>query len=333
MLLALAFACEPRTTPAAAPTPPRALPGPAAAIAHGGVGTPPDRSDGPRRAVDAALAALEAGRDPLDAVVAGIVVLEDDPRFNAGTGSVVRLDGRTVQMDASLMASDGRFGAVLAIEDVRNPIEVARAVVDTPHLMLAGDGATRFARTLGLPPYDPATDDRRKRAAAILDELERGDASLPPEWRSFDWRAHWNFEHPIPHPAAGPPVEGSDTVGIVVRTADGRYAAGLSTGGTSITLDGRVGDAGILGAGLFAGPNGAVAATGVGERILEAGLARRTHEELGAGTQRAVDAGVALVREKGAIGLVAIGPDGFAAASSEPMAWAARTSGGDWFGP
>src|SRR5438094_555424 len=107
-----------------------------AAVAHGGVGTPAADSDGCRAAVDAALAALAAGADPVDAAVAGTVVLEDDPRFNAGTGSVVRLDG-SVQMDASVMDSGGRFGAVAAVERVKNPVVVARAVLETPHLLLA----------------------------------------------------------------------------------------------------------------------------------------------------------------------------------------------------
>src|SRR5688572_18319326 len=128
----------------------------AAAIAHGGVGTEAVHSDGCRVAVEAALAALSATNDPLDAAVAGVVVLEDDQRFNAGTGSIVRLDG-SVQMDASVMDSAGRFGAVASIERVKNPVLVARAVLDTPHLVLAGDGATQFARTLEMPDHDPAT--------------------------------------------------------------------------------------------------------------------------------------------------------------------------------
>src|SRR4051794_10470721 len=109
-----------------------------AAIAHGGVGTSSEASDGCRRAVDAALALLARGVDPLEAAVAAVVVLEDDPRFNAGTGSIVRLDG-SVQMDASVMDSEGRFGAVATIERVKNPVTVARAVLETPHLLLAGD--------------------------------------------------------------------------------------------------------------------------------------------------------------------------------------------------
>src|SRR5262249_28112223 len=87
-----------------------------AAIAHGGQLSAPKRASGCRAAVDAALRALESGADPVDAAVAGVVVMEDDPHFNAGTGSRVRLDGTTVQMDAAVMASTGRFGAVAAIE-------------------------------------------------------------------------------------------------------------------------------------------------------------------------------------------------------------------------
>src|SRR5688572_25382391 len=138
-------ACSSSSSPSPSPSPPAR----GAAIAHGGVGSPPERADGPRAAVDAALAVLERGGHPLDAAVAGVVVMENDPRFNAGTGSKVRLDGKTVQMDAAVMDSSGRYGAVAVIEDVKNPVLVARAVAETPHRLIAGDGAQRFARALG----------------------------------------------------------------------------------------------------------------------------------------------------------------------------------------
>ena len=333
----------PATTSSAA-LPPR--PWKAAAIAHAGAGSPPERSDGCRAAVDAALAALERGGDPVDAAVAGVVVLEDDARFNAGTGSRVRIDGRTVQMDASIMDSGGRFAAVAAIEAVKNPVKVARAVLDTPHLLLAGDGATRFARTLGMPPYDPATEEMRAKAEAIRDQLRRGDPALPERWRTFDWRARWNFELPLAEaglegagsaPTPGPRDAGADTVGVAVRAADGRFAVALSTGGTSITLRGRVGDVPIYGAGLFASARGASAATGTGERIIEAALAREVDAWLSAGAtpadaaRRAVEA----VQKKGGdIGIIVIGPDAMAQDASAPMAWAGRQEGsGAWLGP
>jgi isoaspartyl peptidase/L-asparaginase-like protein (Ntn-hydrolase superfamily) len=118
-------------------------------IAHGGVGSPPGEVDGCRAAVDAALRVIEAGGDPVEAAVVGVTVMEDDQRFNAGTGSIVRIDGETVQMDAAVMTSEGRFGAVAGVEEVKNPVRVAQAVLRTPHLLLAGDGATRFARAEG----------------------------------------------------------------------------------------------------------------------------------------------------------------------------------------
>lgn len=328
---------EDRPAPGATQDPARAKPAqaPAAAIAHGGVGSPPERSDGCREAVDAALAVLEKGGDPLDAAVAGVVVLEDDPRFNAGTGSRVRIDGKTVQMDAAVMRSSGRFGAVAIIEDVKNPVLVARAVLDTPHILIAGDGATRFARALGMPVHDPATEERKQQTAAILEELRRVDPSLPASWQDFDWRKHWNFETTLEQAGLTKAEVGSDTVGVAVRGADGSFAVALSTGGTAITLRGRVGDVPILGAGLYAGPRGAVAATGTGERIVEATLSRRVYDWLAESGDpaEAAQRGVDELRGKD-IGLIVIGERTMTAAADQPMAWAARSLGSDtWQGP
>jgi len=285
-----------------------------------------------RAAVDAALAALEAGATPVDAAVAGVVVMEDDPRFNAGTGSRVRIDGETVQMDASVMTSEGDFGAVSVIEEVRNPVRVARAVIDTPHLLLAGDGATRFARALGLPAHDPTTEESRARAARIQQRLREADPDLPASWKDFDWRGAWNFERAVTELGIDP---GSDTVGVAVRGPEGHYGVALSTGGTNITLRGRVGDVPILGAGLFAGPHGAVATTGTGERIVEAGLARAVHGWMASGDlQGAADRGVAALEARGSVGLIVIGPQQMAASADRQMAWAARELGSDqWSGP
>jgi beta-aspartyl-peptidase (threonine type) len=334
LLLSLSIGCRKRAVTTRAPqrTSPRA-----AAIAHGGVGSPSRNTDGCRRAVDAALAALERGLDPVDAAVEGVVIMEDDARFNAGIGSRVRIDGATVQMDASVMRSDGRFGAVAGLEAVKNPVRVARAVLETPHVMLAGDGATRFARTLGFAPFDVTTDEMRQKTADIQKKLLAHDPSLPPAWLAFDWRARWNFERTIDEAGLGasiPSDAGSDTVGVAVRTRDGRFAVALSTGGTAITLRGRVGDVPILGAGLYAGSFGAAAATGTGERIIEAGLARRIHDWLASGStasaaaKRAVD----LLRGKD-IGVIVIARDALAAAADREMAWAAREEGSVWTSP
>lgn len=270
----------------------------------------------------AALSKLKAGGSALDAAVEGAVVLEDDPSFNAGTGANVRFDGASVQMDAAVMSSDGRFGAVAVIERVKNPARVARAVIDTPHTLLAGDGATAFARALGFADYDPATPDaraRRDRAMATL--FGKSDAALPPRWDDFDWRKH--YEHQRKLRDAG--LEATDTIGVVVRAADGSFGGALSTGGTTLTLRGRVGDVPLRGAGLYVGERGAVAATGNGEDIVRENLARRVYEKMAAGesAERAVRWGIGLFPERIAVGLIAIDAATTHAASNRDMAWAA----------
>ena len=308
----------------------------AAAIAHGGVGSPPEWSDGCRQAVDAALAALDAGRAPIDAAVAGVKVMEDDPRFNAGTGSRVRIDGKTVQMDAAVMDSEQRFGAVAVIENVRYPVEVARAVIDTPHLLLAGDGATALARARGMPEYDPTTDEMRTKTQEIMAKLRTADPSLPESWQRFDWRASWNFQRTLQEAGLQQSDLGSDTVAVAVRAPDGRFAVAISTGGTAITLRGRVGDVPILGAGLYAGEFGAVAATGTGELIVRANSSREVYRHMAGGNSpdTAVLAGVQEIGKGRYIGLIAIGARTMAAAADRSMAWAGREAGADtWLGP
>jgi isoaspartyl peptidase/L-asparaginase-like protein (Ntn-hydrolase superfamily) len=348
-LFALVCACNnapaPAPAPVAAETGPAPLPAKpwkAAAIAHGGVGSDPKIADGCRAAVDAALAVADKGGDPVDAAVAGVVVMEDDPRFNAGTGSCVRLDGKSIQMDASVMRSDGRFGAVAGIERVKNPVRVARAVMDTPHLLLQGDGATRFARTLGMPDYDPTTADALARSRETHAKVFAGSADLPDAWKRFDWRARWNFDAPPPSASSAsaglpsPDASGHDTVGVAVRAADGRFGVALSTGGLTLAMRGRVGDVPILGAGLYAGDHGAAACTGTGERMIEAGLARRVHGWLtdGATAADAAKRAVADIGARGEVGIIVISPTDMSAAADKDMAWAARESGSsEWRGP
>src|SRR5262249_34040764 len=154
-------------------------------------------SDGPEAAAAAALAALERGGSSLDAAIAGTVVLENDPRFNAGTGANIRLDGKTIEMDAALMSGEGRFAAVGAIEGVKNPILVARAVMDsTPHLFLVGEGATRFAHKMGfedvVPTCPEAEAKYRARMKRLREVFARTDTS------TYDWRRYWNFPNPMP---------------------------------------------------------------------------------------------------------------------------------------
>lgn len=292
----------------------------ALAVAHAGVGSSPAVADGVQAAADAAFAALRGGASPLDAAIAGTVVMEDDPRFNAGTGANIRLDGKTIQMDASLMTSEGRFAAVGVIERVRNPIRVVRAVLDTPHLFLAGEGATRFAHKMGFEDIVPTCAEAEAKYAERLTKLVA--AMGRPDTVVFDWPRHWNFPNPLPA-ALEDFAKGGDTVATIARDRDGRFAATLSTGGTSITLSGRIGDVPIYGAGLFAGPSGAVACTGHGEEIIKRFVARSVYDRIAAGVPAsdAVSEAVAAFPEDSEIGIIAIDVNGWGVAANKAMAY------------
>jgi len=280
---------------------------PPAAVVHGGAGSPRARMDGTDRAAAKALAELTAGRDALESALAGVVVLEDDPRFNAGTGANIRLDGRTIQMDAACMdGSTGAFGAVAAIERVKNPVRVARKVMDTPHLLIVGEGATRFARAMGFPDYDPTCPENQARFKRVKDILLGQDPRQIEAWQRYDWQKGWNFPTPLKEALGSP-----DTVGCVTRDAKGHFAAAISTGGTTITFYGRVGDVPMFGAGIYAGPKGAVACTGNGEDIIKHLVAKAAYDLLAKGlsAQAAVDRTLARFPRGIELGLVAIGRD------------------------
>lgn len=306
-----------------------------AILTHGGAASPSSNSDGPEAAAKAAQAVLQSGGDALAAALAATVVLEDDPRFNAGTGSNLRLDGRVIEMDASVMTSDGRFGGVACIQRVKNPILVAAKVRETPHLLLAGEGATALARRLGFPDHDPATEAaRRKYERAIAELRGQGDGHFADDaapWRDVAIEKLWNFagepwgarrdDGPRPRVRI-PGDEGCDTVGAVVRDAEGRFAATASTGGTLYMLRGRVGDSPLMGCGVYAGPKGAVAATGIGEEIVRRFLSRTVYEWLEDGMPAEVAAarGVALYPKEIDIGLLVVGETDHAIAANRDMA-------------
>lgn len=288
-----------------------------AVLTHGGAGSPSSNADGCQAAAELAVAALERGGDALDAALAATAALEDDPRFNAGTGSNLRLDGELVEMDAAVMTSDGRFGAVGCIERVKNPVLVAAKVLETPHLLLAGSGATAFARKLGFADHDPVTEGARdKLRRALADLAARGDGkygALAASWRKVDIEALWNLDGPMPP---------GDTVGAVVRDGHGRFAATASTGGTIYMLRGRVGDSPLMGCGVYAGPHGAVATTGVGEEIVRRQLARAVYGWLAEGipAARAAQRGIALFPEVVDVGLLVATKDGQAVGANRDMA-------------
>lgn len=198
------------------------------------------------QALQAGHAQLKAGRSAVDAVAAAITVLEDDPHFNAGKGAVFTHDG-TNELDAAIM--DGytlRAGAVAGVQRVKNPILLARAVMEqSPFVMLSGDGAEAFAQAQGITLVDPAyfrTDARWQQLQRALKE----DAAKQPH-ADEDTAKHFG------------------TVGAVALDAQGHLAAGTSTGGMTDKRWGRIGDSPIIGAGTYANSGCAVSGTGWGE--------------------------------------------------------------------
>jgi len=222
-----------------------------AIIVHGGAGADssqaPEFRQGVRAAVLAGWRVLAEGGTALDAVESAVRALEDDPRFNAGRGSVLNRDG-TIEMDASIMEGDRlQCGAVAALVGVANPVTVARRVLESRrHVLLVGDGALAFSRSVGIPECDRAslvTDRQRKR------HVELARKPIPP---------------------------GGGTVGAVALDRNGTTAAATSTGGTPGKLPGRVGDSALIGCGTYADSSlGGVSCTGDGEAIIRVVLGHR----------------------------------------------------------
>jgi L-asparaginase / beta-aspartyl-peptidase len=286
------------------------------AIAHGGASSLEEDSDGPTAACEAAIEVLRRGGNVLDAAVRACVLLEDDPRFNAGTGSNLRLDGKTIEMDASCMTDDGKYGAVACLREVKNPVLVAQKVHATPHNLLAGEGAIAFARALGHPPYDPYTERAKLKYEAVRKAIRLVQAAGVAEWDMERLSQNWNYTADMKS------AFGSDTVGAVV--GDGvRCAAASSTGGTISTLFGRVGDVPMIGGGIWAGPRGGVAVTGDGDFLARRLLAHHVYRALDAGAapEAAIQEALGLVPEPVDVGVILLFEGRTAAGSRRGMAW------------
>ncbi len=270
-------------------------------VVHGGAGVierarmTPEKDREIRAALDRSLEAgskvLAGGGSALDAVEASVRVLEDDPNFNAGRGSVFTFDGK-IEMDASIM--DGRTraaGAVTGVTATKNPISLARAVMEKcDHVFLSREGADAFSKAQGLeqaPPSYFETDFRRRQ----LEELKTSKVSaLEVEYKY-------------------------GTVGAVALDAKGEVAAATSTGGMTGKRWGRIGDSPIIGAGTFADQRGcAVSATGWGEYFIRVGVAHAicARMQLGKqGAQAAADAVMAEVKQLGGDGgVIVVSPAG-----------------------
>jgi beta-aspartyl-peptidase (threonine type) len=231
-------------------------------ICHGGAGPRgpqyEDKNAVVRQAAEHGMTVLRAGRSAVDAVEAAVSLMEDCPLLNAGTGSYVQLDGM-VRMDASIMDSALRVGAVVGIQNVKNPIQVARRLQElSVHSVLAGDLATEFARSEGFEPYDPRTQDKLETWLELRKRfLRQSRVDLLKTLRK------WVKEE-----------ETLGTVGCVALDGEGRLAGGTSTGGLKIDWPGRVGDVPLIGCGAYANRFAAVSCTGIGEFIIKVCLAK-----------------------------------------------------------
>jgi beta-aspartyl-peptidase (threonine type) len=276
-----------------------------ALIAHGGAGrwrpgSDEDAVEGLRAAVEAGRAVLARGGGALDAVCATVVMLEDNPIFNAGTGAVLNFDG-FCELDACVMESrEARVGAVSGLQRVRNPILVARKVMEeTDHVMLTGDGAQRFARVMGFPDHDPVTPERR---ADWFDKRNRIDEVLGD--KALRMR---RFLKDHPEYAGG-------TVGAAAVDSRGVLAAATSTGGVTLKMVGRVGDSPFPGAGNYASKRIAASATGTGEFVLRSLATRAISERVEQGASLA-QAMAAVLEQLGRdfdadVGLIAVDDGG-----------------------
>lgn len=228
-----------------------------AIVVHGGAWDIPEEEHeahkaGCLKATQTGYKILAQGGTALEAVEAAVVILEDDPAFDAGTGSHLNRAGN-IQLDAGIM--DGltlQVGAVAAIERVKNPIQVARLLLDSEHNMFVGHGATEWARQAGIPLIDPAE-------LVVPREQERYELGLrqglPTLRRAFR--------------------ESAGTVGAVAIDRQGNLAAATSTGGTLFKPVGRVGDSPLPGCGYYAdNTSAAVSTTGQGESVMRVQLAR-----------------------------------------------------------
>ncbi len=268
-----------------------------ALIVHGGCGTPPPGEEGARRAAceraaEAGWRALEQGRSALDAVEAAVGALEDEPLLNAGTGAYLQADG-VARLDASIMAADGRAGAVAQVPLLRHPVRLARYLLEQDaHVMLAGREALALAARLGHETGVLATPGKIAYWQQHLDEACRrlDYAAMAAAWKSEN-------------PRLG-------TVGAVALDAQGRLAAATSTGGTGQCYPGRVGDTPIIGAGTYCTPRVGVSLTGIGERIMVRLSAKRLADLVADGRAVAEAAERVLDELGGGAGLIALDADG-----------------------
>jgi len=333
---------------------------------HGGAWAIPDdlvkdSEAGCRKAVLVGAQILQSGGSALDAVEAAVRVLEDEPVFDAGIGSVLNEDGE-IEMDALIM--DGKApikcGAVACVKRVRHPITLARRVMEeTKHVLLCGEGADRFAEQLIKREQHENQEQRSKRGHRFQIEPATHELLETPlareQWiqsKNYSQVVNDAFNHSATiaastttNSAGAPPLavvsstnsadkdvsdRCCDTVGVVALDINGDLASGTSTGGISFKKPGRVGDSPMVGSGGFADNEiVAVSVTGHGESIARVNLSARVAfgiESLGLELNEAVTRALEYMKKKvgGCGGIIAVSPNGEIAMkhTTERMAFA-----------
>lgn len=286
---------------------------PIAIIVHGGAGDiSPDRAESAQAGCkEAALVGwriLVAGGAALDAVEAAARALEDNPIYNAGTGSSLTSDGN-IEMDAGIMeGSTLRVGAVAGVELIKNPISLARKVLESTHVLLVGKGAQEFAQEQGIPlcAFEDLVTERQYKT-----------------WLENKAQANNVSEEPRHHRREGGSsrvtTDEHGTIGAVAFDMSGVLAAATSTGGIYNKFPGRVGDSPLVGCGFYADENAAVSCTGHGEDFVRLLIAKRTADFIARGNtaREAAEAAIAVLsaRASGTGGLIVVdrkGDIGFA---------------------
>lgn len=294
---------------------------------HGGAGTiDPGENRELEAAYRAALAAaleegsrrLAAGESSLDAVEAAVRVLEDNELFNAGRGAALTSRGEA-ELDASIM--DGatlRNGAVAGVKTVRNPVSLARAVMErTRHVLIAGAGADEFGASVAASAGAGGSGSAGAGGAGAgraIQIVPNGYFVTPRRQRMLEEELGKRAAEATPSADAGSPAAARfGTVGAVARDRKGNLAAATSTGGVTGKLPGRVGDAPIIGAGNFANASVAVSCTGTGEEFIRHGVARTVANRMelkGETVGVAAEALVFRTLKAGEGGLIAVDRDG-----------------------
>jgi beta-aspartyl-peptidase (threonine type) len=293
-------------------------------VVHGGAGF--WRSDIRLARIGVEQAAVEGsktltnGGSALDAVERAVSVMEDDPIFNAGTGSALTVVG-TVEMDAAIM--DGKqlsAGAVALVKRVKNPVQLARLVMEnTDHVLLTGVTAERLAKAFHLPTTDPVTAKRRR--SMVKARKDSAEGKVP-----------WMTRNQLLMDGH-PEIIGHDTVGAVAVDSYGNFASAASTGGMAMKLPGRIGDTPLVGSGLYSdNKSGSATATGWGEIAMKLALSKTMcmMMENGYPASKAARICVRMASQRlhGHAGIIAIDRNGGIAAvqNTAYMPWAYSTS-------